>query len=133
MVETVATRAEERWLEGRRRIDELASLSAHVNAATARWLERVWELREDGCISDEFARYLAFRCGITLREAREYLRVAEALQELPLLRAAFARGELTYTKVRALTRVASASSEQRLLGLAALMTADLIRRRVTPP
>jgi len=70
------------------RVDELASLSVHLSAATARWLELVWEMRVEGDSSDLQA-FLAWRCGITGREAREFLRVAEALQELPLTRAAF--------------------------------------------
>ena len=70
------------------RVDELACLSAHVSAATARWFELVWEMREQGDSSDLRA-FLAWRCGITGREAREFLRVAEALRELPLTRAAF--------------------------------------------
>ena len=93
------------------RVDELAALSAHLSAATARWLELVWEMHEQGDSSD-LQGFLAWRCGITGREAREFLRVAEALQELPATRAAFGRGELTFTKVRALTRVATASSEE---------------------
>ena len=110
-----------------RRVDELASLSAHLSAATARWLELVWEMREQGDSSDLLA-FLAWRCGITGREAREYLRVAEVLQELPATRAAFARGELTFTKVRALTRVATASSEEGLLELAGALTASQLER-----
>ena len=105
----VSPEVEERWSEQQRRDDELAALSAHLSAATARWLELVWELYERGDIDDDLGRYIAFRCGITGREAREYVRVAEALQELPATRAAFSRGELTFTKVRALTRVATAS------------------------
>ena len=126
-METTRAKAEERWREKRRRVDDLATLSAHLSAATARWLELVWELREEG-LDDDPARFLAFRCGITQREAREYLRVAEALQELPAIRAAFSRGELTFTKVRALTRVATASSEEGLLGLAAALTASQLER-----
>jgi hypothetical protein len=117
---------EERWREEERRVDELAALSAHLSAATARWLELVWGLCEAG--SDDPARFVAFRCGITVREARECLRVAEALRGLPATRAAFARGELTLTKVRALTRVATASSEEGLLGLAAALTASQLER-----
>lgn len=117
---------EERWREEERQVDELAALSAHLSAATARWLELVWELCEDG--SDDPARFVAFRCGITAREAREYLRIAEALQGLPATRAAFARGELTLTKVRALTRVATASSEEGLLELAGVLTASQLER-----
>jgi hypothetical protein len=118
--------AKERWLDGQRRDDELATLSAHLNAATARWLELVWEVRED--VDDDFAGYLAFRCGITRRDACEYMRVAEALQELPAIRGAFSRGELTFTKVRALTRVATAASEQGLLQLAEALTASQLER-----
>ena len=100
-------RAQERGREEQRRVDELATLAAHLSAATARFVQRVWEFHEAG-ISDDLAGFLAYRCGITGREAREYVRVAEALRELPATRAAFARGELTFTKVRALTRVATA-------------------------
>lgn len=109
------------------RVDELARLSAHLSAATARWLELVWEMREQGDSSD-LQRFLAWRCGITGREAREFLRVAEALQELPATRAAFGRGELTFTKVRALTRVATGSSEESLLELAGALTASQLER-----
>jgi hypothetical protein len=54
--------------------------------------------------------------------------VAEALRELPAIRAAFARGELTYAKVRALVRVATPSSEASLLELAGLLTASQLER-----
>ncbi len=110
-----------------RRVDELACLSAHLSAATARWLELVWELQELGDSSD-LRGFLAWRCGITGREAREFLRVAEALRELPAIRAAFARGELTFSKVRALTRVATGSSEESLLELAGALTASQLER-----
>ena len=109
------------------RVGELACLSAHLSAATARFIELVWEMREEGDSSDLQA-FVAWRCGITGREARELLRVAEALQELPAIREAFGRGELTLTKVRALTRVASASSEEGLLDLAAALTASQLER-----
>jgi hypothetical protein len=127
MMETLSARRDERWREQQRREDQLATLSAHLSAATARWLELVWELQEEGD-SDDLSRFLAWRCGITGREAREYVRVAEALQELPATRAAFARGELTFTKVRALTRVATASSEVGLLELAEALTASQLER-----
>ena len=119
--------AEERWRERLRREDDLATLSAHLSAATARLIELVWELHDEGD-SDDLARFLSWRCGITGREARELVRVAEALQELPATRAAFARGELTFTKVRALTRVATASSEEGLLELAEALTASQLER-----
>ena len=118
---------EEAWREEQRRVDELATLSAHLSAATARWLELVWKLHETGG-GDDPAGFVAFRCGITRRESREFLRVAEALQSLPVTRAAFSRGELTFTKVRALTKVATASSEESLLELAGALTAAQLDR-----
>ena len=126
-VEMAAVGAGERWRESERRVDELAVLSAQVSAATARWLELAWELCVEGEVDDP-ARFLAFRCGVTVREAREYLRVGEALRELPAIRAAFARGELTLSKVRALVRVATPSCEERLLELAGQLTASQLER-----
>ena len=127
-METVWAGARERFQEERRREDELATLSAHLSAATARWLELVWAMHDEGDDGGELAGYLAYRCGITRREAREYVRVAEALHELPAIRAAFARGALTFTKVRALTRVATASSEEGLLEVAEALTASQLER-----
>jgi hypothetical protein len=62
------------------------------------------------------------------RAAREHVRVARRLPELPLVHAAFARGELPYSKVRALTRVADANSEEELLELARALTAAQLER-----
>jgi hypothetical protein len=118
---------EERWWAEQRLDDELVTLSAHLSAATACWLELVWELHEVG-LGEDLARYVAFRCGVTVREAREYVRVAEALQELPATRQAFASGALTFTKVRALTRVATRSSEEGLIELAGALTASQLER-----
>jgi hypothetical protein len=128
-METTATAPAAIWTSGVERLeDELATLAAHINAATARWLEAVSSLEREGGIADDLARWLAFRCGIATREAREYVRVAEALEELPAIRAVFARGELTFTKVRALTRVATPASEEGLLDLARALTASQLER-----
>jgi hypothetical protein len=122
-------KVQEMALEQERLEDELATLAAHLNAATARFVELTAASRQQGVAAgDDFARWLAFRCGISGREAREYVRVAEALAELPLIRGAFARGELTFTKVRALTRVASPTSERSLLDLAFALTACQLER-----
>jgi len=126
-IEALETRRGAWWQEQKCREDELAALSSHLSAATARWLELVWEFREEAC-SDDFAGWLGYRCGVTRCEAVEYLRVAEALQGLPLTRVAFSRGEVTYTKVRALTRVATGASEERLLELAGALTASQLER-----
>lgn len=126
-VDTLEERREARWQDEQRRVAELATLSANLSAATARFVELAWEFREIAS-SDDFAGWLGYRCGITGREAREYMRVAEALQELPAIRAAFSRGETTYTKVRALTRVATPATEERLLALAGALTASQLER-----
>src|SRR5438094_9905263 len=106
---------------------ELATLAAHLYAGTCRWLELVGELdrrggwEESGCGS--CAEWLAWRCALTPRAAREHVRVARRLPELPLIHGAFARGELSYAKVRALTRVATGETEEELLSLAGVLTA----------
>src|SRR5215208_6118960 len=112
--------------------DEIATLASHIYAGTCRWLELVAELdrrgswTESGCGS--CAEWLAWRCALAPRAAREHVRVARRLPELPLIRAAFARGELSYTKVRALTRVAEPESEEELLELARALTAAQLDR-----
>jgi hypothetical protein len=113
---------------------ELATLASHLYAGTCRWLELVAELdrrggwAERGCVS--CAEWLAWRCALTPRAAREHVRVARCLPELPLVHSAFAAGELSYAKVRALTRVASAENEDELLELARACTAAQLERTV---
>jgi hypothetical protein len=114
--------------------DEIATLAAHIYAGTCRWLELVGELDRRGSWeesgSGSCAEWLAWRCALLSRTAREHVRVARRLPQLPLVRAAFARGELSYAKVRALTRVADAESEEELLGLARVLTAAQLERAV---
>src|SRR5438552_2869308 len=111
--------------------DEIATLAAHIYAGTCRWLELVAELDGRGGVAgSSVAAWLAWRCGLTSRAAREHVRVARCLAELPLIHAAFARGEISYSKVRALTRVAEEESEEELLELARHMTASQLERAV---
>src|SRR5918992_262488 len=115
--------------------DEIAELASHIYAGTCRWLELVGELDRRGGFTDSgcgsCAEFLAWRCALAPRAAREHVRVARRLPELPLIHAAFARGELSYAKVRALTRVADADSEEELLELARVMTAAQLERAVS--
>src|SRR6266545_4990735 len=67
---------------------------------------------------------------IALGAARERVRVARALGMLPLLAQALARGELSYAKVRALTRVATPETEAQLLGVGRAGTAAHVERIV---
>jgi len=98
--------------------DEIAELSAHLDAATARLLELIRAFDARGGWNTGFrscAAWLSWRVGLDLGAARERVRVARALGTLPLLAQALARGELSYAKVRTLTRVATPETEARLL------------------
>jgi hypothetical protein len=89
--------------------------SGHIAAATAQLLEWIaaYDRREGwkswGCKSA--AHWLSWKCGDTLHTAREKVRVARALSDLPLIAIAFAHGQLSYSKVRAITRVAEPADD----------------------
>ena len=112
--------------------DRIAALCAHIDAATYRLLTllRVYdeEGRWQGCRS--CAHWLSWRTGISLGPAREKVRVARRLPSLPLISAAFAKGELSYSKVRALTRAATAGNEAELLTFARHGTTAHVERLV---
>jgi hypothetical protein len=73
---------------------------------------------------------LNWKCGIDLGAAREKVRTAHALTTLPNIAAAMQRGELSYAKVRALTRVACPKTEHTLLQYALHGTAVHVERIV---
>jgi hypothetical protein len=75
------------------------------------------------------AEWLAWRCGLTLSAAREKVRTAHALRNLPSISAAFAKGRLSYSKVRALTRCAHTHDEDLLLAYALDATAAQVEER----
>ena len=113
--------------------DEIALLSAHLDAATARLLALIREFDARGGWNTGFrscAHWLAWRVGLDLGAARERVRVAHALAALPRLAEALTRGELSYAKVRALTRVATPETEARLLAVARAGTAAHVERIV---
>src|SRR6266536_5432077 len=113
--------------------DEIAELSAHLDAATARLLDLIREFDARGGWSNGFrscAAWLTWRVGLDAGAARERVRVARALEALPLLAQALARGELSYSKIRALTRVATQETEERLLGVGRGGTAAQVERIV---
>src|SRR5881296_4004743 len=113
--------------------DEIAELSAHLDAATARLLDLVREFDAREGWNTGFrscAAWLSWRVGLDLGAARERVRVAHALGTLPLLAQALAKGELSYAKVRALTRVATPETEARLLTVGRAGTADHVERIV---
>jgi uncharacterized protein DUF222/HNH endonuclease len=106
--------------------DEIAELSAHLEAATAGLLALIREFDAREGWANGFrscAEWLAWRVGLAPGAAREHVRVARALGTLPALAEAMARGELSYAKVRALTRIATPETEARLLAVGRAGTA----------
>jgi len=118
--------------------DEIATLSATIQAATYRLLCLVGELDRQGGWADPMdnngfrscAHWLSWRVGLDLGAARQYVRVARALPTLPQISDAFGRGELSYSKVRALTRIATPENEETLLGWAQTGTASHVEKLV---
>jgi hypothetical protein len=102
--------------------DEIAETAAHIDAAIHTLLTqiRAFDAADGwhhlGAVS--CAHYLSWRIGMDLGAAREKVRVARALGELPAIDDALRRGELSYSKVRAMTRVATPANEPVLLELA---------------
>jgi hypothetical protein len=112
--------------------DDIAVHAARIDAATHPLLDSIRRFDEAGGWAVQGARscahWLSWRIGIGLVAAREKVRVAKALAGLPRIDEALARGELSYAKVRAMTRVADAGNEDLLLHMARAATgADLER------
>ena len=107
--------------------ESIAAISAEVESLTRRMLSelRDFDRREGWALSGALscAQWLSWRTGLAPGAARERVRVARRLGELPAVEAALERGELTYSKVRAMTRVATAANESTLVELGTQMTA----------
>ncbi len=123
----------------RRSLDELEeniiSLSQHINASEYEFLVllREFDLRQ-GWKAYHFnncAEWLNMKCGIAPNTAREKLRVANALFDLPEISRAFQKGDLSYSKARSLSRVATPRNEEQLLGFALKATAAHVDRHCT--
>jgi len=110
-------------------------LAGQINAANHRLLKLIAEFdRRQGWSGGgtvrSCAHWLNWRCGIALVAAREKVRVARCLDTLPLIDAAFAAGEISYSKVRAMTRVATPENEDFLLCIARHGTASHLEQLV---
>ena len=107
--------------------DDIAELAAHIHAATYRLLVLICEFDQREGWGGGFktcAHWLSWRTGIALGPAREKVRVARALEHLPLLSEMMLSGELSYSKARALTRVATPNNEEELRDFAQAGTAS---------
>ena len=113
---------------------EILQLCAELHRTEFRLIELIEQLDVPGAWRHDdmpsCAHWLNARCGIDLVTAREKVRIAHALPKLPLIRAAFRDGELSYSKVRAITRVADWSNEAELVTLAKARTAAQVAKRV---
>ena len=113
--------------------DEIAELSAHLEAATARLLDLIRDFDAREGWSNGFrscADWLSWRIGLDLGAAREKVRVARALGTLPRIAHTFAAGQISYSKIRAVTRVATPETEEQLLAVARAGTAVHVERIV---
>jgi hypothetical protein len=112
-----------------RRVRELA---AHIHAATCELAGLVTEFQRTAGWSDSvvrsFPHWLAIGCGFSLRSGRDLVRVGEALESLPEVRASFARGELSLDKVRLLVEVAAPEDEHLWAGLARQLSSSQLAR-----
>ena len=111
----------------------ILDLCTGINAATYELLVMIREFDERvGWLQwglHNCAEWLAWRCDLSMSTAREKLRVAHALKHLPAISQAFSVGELSYAKVRALTRVANRDNEDRLVEFALRHTAVTVAER----
>ena len=115
-------------------VAQITELAGQLNAATHRWLLLIAEFDRrkgwnDGALKS-CAHWLNFKVGLDLGAAREKVRVAHALAGLPVISAAMACGQLSYSKARALTRVATPATEDYFLDIALHGTAQHVERLV---
>ncbi len=125
---------------------ELVQLAADITVGMARWFDliatyddrRIWEQWE--CRS--MATWLASHVGVSLITARQYVYVAHAIQQFPILKAEFAAGRLSYSRVRAVVRCVTPETEEAMVAMAKHATApqlerfaagvDRVRKRAVP-
>jgi hypothetical protein len=136
--ETVAEPHPQPQVESEEPLDALekriTSMAARLAAETREWLRLVAEFnRRKGWVQwgmRSMAHWLSWSCSVGPGVAREYVRVATALTTLPLVDEAFAQGTLSYSKVRAVTRVADRVDEQTLMEQAKVHSAAQLEKVV---
>ena len=113
---------------------EICTLAGHINVAAHRFLTLIAEFdRREGWSdggTQSCAHWLNWKCGVAIGAAREKVRVAHALENLPKVSAAMASGRLSYSKAREVTRVATPATEDYLLMIAEHGTAQHVENLV---
>jgi hypothetical protein len=111
---------------------QICELAGHLAAATCRFLVLLGDFDDRrgwaGWDMTSCAAWLSWKCQMSSGTAREHVRVARALRVLPVIRAEFGAGRLSYAKVRALTRIATPDSEVGLAEIASPMTGNQLER-----
>jgi hypothetical protein len=115
--------------------EQITLLAGQINAANYQMLKLIARFDDrkawsEGGTVRSCAHWLNWKCGIVLGAAREKVRVAHCLETLPLIDASFATGEISYSKVRAMTRVATPENEDFLLTIAQYGTASHVEKVV---
>ena len=113
--------------------EAIVALCGRIHGAEYRLIELIrrlealkpWNRERPDC-----AHWLNANCGMDLVTAREKVRIAHALDDLPQITAAFRDGELSYSKVRAITRIATWDTEAELIELAQATTAEHVAKLV---
>ncbi len=114
---------------------EITTFAAHLTAAMCRWLLLVAEF-DRRCAYEAWeclntAQWLNLQVGISVTTGRQHVAVARQIERLPAVRAAFGAGELSYSRVRAICRVAQPDDETRWLDVARQATASQLDRIVS--
>ncbi len=123
-----------KYLRNNEVADEIATLSAQLQASDYKLLVLIREFDEGGGWAQQGAKtcahWLSWRIGLDGGAAREKIRVARALKDLPRISESMSTGEISYSKVRAVTRVATPENERQLLKIALGGTAGQVERIV---
>jgi len=110
--------------------DEIAALAAQLEAGEYRLITKIGEFDARGGYAREgalsCAHWLSYRVGLGLGPAREKVRVARVLPKFPLIAQAFEAARVSYSKVRAITRVATPENEALLVEMATSAPASVL-------
>jgi hypothetical protein len=112
--------------------DAIAMSAARVNKATHQMIHDMVELDDRGGWAEAGASsmvsWCSWRIGMSRSAAYEHLRVGRALADLPEIDRAMAEGLLSYSKVRALTRVARPENQEVMLNIGRAASAAQLER-----
>lgn len=115
--------------------NEITHLAGQINAATYRLIKLIAEFDQREAWAEaghrSCAHWLNLMCGIAMGAAREKVRVARCLEDLPQINQAFSLGMISYSKVRAMTRVATNENEDYLIMIAKSGTASHTEKLVS--